>query len=198
MKYVMLGKQSDEWLTRHDERKRLALAKADELGITFQSILYTQGSYDFVDVADAPTPEAMLNSRLVCEAGFRLVPKICRRSTMRPWRGRRSRIANAPNSDRIPGNSKYQEWTGLARPTPVRGGRGGAASELAAVDGKSPTPARRGIATFRPSGPPAGAGGVGDSHHGVENGSTPRRRPAPRRRFRRAAGPAPRRSRLHR
>ena len=61
MKYVMLGKQSDEWLTRHDERRKLALAKAEELGITFQSILYTQGSYDFVDIADAPTPEAMLN-----------------------------------------------------------------------------------------------------------------------------------------
>ncbi len=29
--------------------------------ITFQSILYTQGNYDFVDIADAPTPEAMLN-----------------------------------------------------------------------------------------------------------------------------------------
>ena len=61
MKYVLLGKQSDEWLTRHDERLRLARAKASELGIEFDSINYTQGRYDFVDVANAPSPEAMLN-----------------------------------------------------------------------------------------------------------------------------------------
>ena len=60
MKYVLLGKQSSEWLGKHDRRNRLARAKARELGIKIQSVLYTQGAYDFVDVVDAPSPEAML------------------------------------------------------------------------------------------------------------------------------------------
>lgn len=60
MKYVLLGRQSAEWLTKHDRRNRLARAKARELGIKIQSVLYTQGPYDFVDVVDAPSPEAML------------------------------------------------------------------------------------------------------------------------------------------
>ena len=61
MKYVLLGRQSAEWLTKHDERNRLARAKARELGIKIQSVLYTQGPYDFVDVVDAPSAEAMLD-----------------------------------------------------------------------------------------------------------------------------------------
>ena len=60
MKYVLLGKQSGEWLGKHDQRKKRARAKARELGIKIQSVLYTQGPYDFVDVVDAPSPEAML------------------------------------------------------------------------------------------------------------------------------------------
>ncbi len=60
MRYVMLGRQSRDWLGRHEERKRLALARAGELGIEFHSIHYTQGAFDFVDIADAPSPEAML------------------------------------------------------------------------------------------------------------------------------------------
>jgi len=60
MKYVLLGKQSGEWLGKHDERNRLARAKARKLGIKIQSVLYTQGAYDFVDTVDAPSPEAML------------------------------------------------------------------------------------------------------------------------------------------
>ena len=43
MKYVLLGKQSGEWLGKHDRRNRLARAKAKELGIKIQSVLYTQG-----------------------------------------------------------------------------------------------------------------------------------------------------------
>ena len=33
MKYVLLGKQSGEWLGKHDQRKKHARAKARELGI---------------------------------------------------------------------------------------------------------------------------------------------------------------------
>ena len=61
MRYVLLGKQSAEWLGKHEQRNRLARAKAKALGIKIQSVLYTQGQYDFVDVVDAPSPEAMLS-----------------------------------------------------------------------------------------------------------------------------------------
>ena len=61
MKYVLLGQQSAEWLGKHEQRNRLARAKAKALGIKIVSVLYTQGQYDFVDVVQAPSPEAMLN-----------------------------------------------------------------------------------------------------------------------------------------
>ncbi len=61
MKYVLLGQQSAEWLGKHEQRNRLARAKAKALGIKIVSVLYTQGQYDFVDVVEAPSPEAMLN-----------------------------------------------------------------------------------------------------------------------------------------
>ncbi|MCY4546791.1 MAG: GYD domain-containing protein [Defluviicoccus sp.] len=61
MKYVLLGQQSAEWLGKHEQRNRLARAKAKALGIKIVSVLYTQGRYDFVDVVEAPSPEAMLN-----------------------------------------------------------------------------------------------------------------------------------------
>ena len=35
--------------------------QADELGIKLESVNYTQGEYDFVDVVEAPSPEAMLH-----------------------------------------------------------------------------------------------------------------------------------------
>ena len=38
-----------------------AEAKLKELGIKLDSIHYTQGRFDFVDVVDAPDPEAMLS-----------------------------------------------------------------------------------------------------------------------------------------
>ena len=60
MKYVLLGKQSAEWLGRHDERVALARAELDKLGIEVESVHYTQGAYDFVDVVNAPSPETML------------------------------------------------------------------------------------------------------------------------------------------
>ncbi len=61
MKYVMLGTLSADWATRHGERTSKARAKLDELGITLESLYYTQGAYDFIDVADAPDAEAMLS-----------------------------------------------------------------------------------------------------------------------------------------
>ena len=60
MKYVLLGTLSAEWAARQTERFTSAKAKAAELGITIESIYYTQGPHDFVTTVDAPSPEAVL------------------------------------------------------------------------------------------------------------------------------------------
>jgi uncharacterized protein with GYD domain len=60
MKYVLLGNLNSEWATKQSDRIGKAKAKLDKLGIKIESIHYTQGHYDFVDVVDAPNPEAML------------------------------------------------------------------------------------------------------------------------------------------
>lgn len=59
MKYVLLGNLSPEWASK-SERTGKAKAKLDKLGIKIESIHYTQGYYDFVDIVDAPNPEAIL------------------------------------------------------------------------------------------------------------------------------------------
>jgi uncharacterized protein with GYD domain len=53
MKYVLLGNLSPEWASKQSERIKKAKAKLDKLGIK-------QGYYDFVDIVNAPNPEAML------------------------------------------------------------------------------------------------------------------------------------------
>jgi uncharacterized protein with GYD domain len=60
MKYVLLGNLSPEYASKQSERVKKAKAKLDKLGIKIESIHYTQGYYDFVDIVDAPNPQAML------------------------------------------------------------------------------------------------------------------------------------------
>jgi uncharacterized protein with GYD domain len=60
MKYVLLGTLSPEWVGRQSERIGKAKGMLDKLGIKVESIQYTQGYYDFVDIVDAPNAEAML------------------------------------------------------------------------------------------------------------------------------------------
>ena len=60
MKYVLLGNLNAEWASKQADRIGKAKAKLDRLGIKIESIHYTQGYYDFVDVVDAPNPEAVL------------------------------------------------------------------------------------------------------------------------------------------
>ena len=60
MKYVLLGTLSADWATKHAERVGKARAKLDKLGIRLESVHYTQGPFDFVDLVDAPNAEAML------------------------------------------------------------------------------------------------------------------------------------------
>lgn len=60
MKYVLLGTLGPEWAARHAERTDQAKAKLSELNIQLEAVCYTQGDVDFVDIVDAPNPEAML------------------------------------------------------------------------------------------------------------------------------------------
>lgn len=60
MKYVLLGNLSPEWASKQSDRIGKAKKKLDQLGIKIESIHYTQGYYDFVDIVDAPNPEALL------------------------------------------------------------------------------------------------------------------------------------------
>lgn len=60
MKYVVLGSISADWAAKQDRRTKLARAMAKRLGIKIESVNYTQGDYDFVDIVDAPSAEAML------------------------------------------------------------------------------------------------------------------------------------------
>ncbi|MGI9452262.1 MAG: GYD domain-containing protein [Geminicoccaceae bacterium] len=60
MRYVLLGTLNAEWAGRHAERVERATAKLAELGIKLESVHYTQGYVDFVDVVEAPSPEAIL------------------------------------------------------------------------------------------------------------------------------------------
>ena len=60
MKYVLLGELGEEWAGRHAERTDQAKAKLNQLKIKLEAVYYTQGEVDFVDIVDAPSPEAML------------------------------------------------------------------------------------------------------------------------------------------
>jgi uncharacterized protein with GYD domain len=60
MKYVLLGTLTPEWATKQTERIGKASAKLEKLGIRLESIHYTQGQFDFVDLVDAPNAEAVL------------------------------------------------------------------------------------------------------------------------------------------
>jgi uncharacterized protein with GYD domain len=60
MKYILLGTLSTESAGKHKQRVESAKAKLKELGIKLDTVYYTQGQYDFVDVVDAPDPEALL------------------------------------------------------------------------------------------------------------------------------------------
>lgn len=60
MKYVLLGTLDAKWAGKQAQRTKAARAQADKLGIKVQSVLYTQGQFDFVDLVDAPSADAML------------------------------------------------------------------------------------------------------------------------------------------
>jgi uncharacterized protein with GYD domain len=61
MRYILLGTLSAEWAIKQTERTAKARGKLEKLGIKLESIYYTQGQFDFVDVVDAPNAEALLS-----------------------------------------------------------------------------------------------------------------------------------------
>ena len=60
MKYVLLGSISPSWIGKQTERLKKSNTKLKQLGINQESVLYTQGQYDFVEIIDAPGPESVL------------------------------------------------------------------------------------------------------------------------------------------
>ena len=60
MKYIFLGTIESRWLSKQAERYKKASSKLKQLGIKLENVYYTQGNYDFVDIIDAPGPEAVL------------------------------------------------------------------------------------------------------------------------------------------
>ena len=60
MKYVLLGTLAAGAMRKQATRTASARGKLRELGIKLESVHYTQGSYDFVDIVEAPSAEAML------------------------------------------------------------------------------------------------------------------------------------------
>jgi len=73
---VLLGNLSPEWASKQSERIGKAKAKLDKLGIKMESIHYTQGYYDFVDIVDAPNQEGDARVlRLVRDPGSGADPK---------------------------------------------------------------------------------------------------------------------------
>jgi len=60
MKYVLLGTLGADSLQKQKKRTTTARTKLKSLGMKLESVHYTQGTYDFVDVVNTPNAEAML------------------------------------------------------------------------------------------------------------------------------------------
>lgn len=60
MKYVLMGTLAPGAMKKQVTRTANARAKLKELGIKLESVHYTQGACDFVDIVEAPNAEAML------------------------------------------------------------------------------------------------------------------------------------------
>ena len=60
MKYVLLGSISPSWLGKQAERLTKSNEKLKKLGIKQESVLYTQGQYDFIETIEAPGPSSVI------------------------------------------------------------------------------------------------------------------------------------------
>ena len=59
MRYVILGKINPEWHNR-SERFSKSKDKLQALGVKLESVHYTQGAFDFVDIISTDNPQAAL------------------------------------------------------------------------------------------------------------------------------------------
>jgi len=112
MKYVLLGNLSPEWASKQPERIGKAKAKLDKLGIKIESIHYTQGYYDFVDIVDAPNQEAMLAFSVWYATQGLGGSKVCRPSTQRASkpRSRPQRAKRPGGGSPLPANHLWWQW----------------------------------------------------------------------------------------
>ncbi|UPK33100.1 hypothetical protein IVB18_33425 [Bradyrhizobium sp. 186] len=88
MKYVLLGNLNSEWANKQSERVGKAKAKLDKLGIKIESIHYTQGYYDFVDIVDARILRRSLRFPSGTPPRVWDGSKVCRPSRQRPLKPR--------------------------------------------------------------------------------------------------------------
>jgi len=58
MRYVLLGKIAPDWI-RKNERFTKSKEKLEKLGLKLESVNYTLGPYDFVDVVSTADPQAV-------------------------------------------------------------------------------------------------------------------------------------------
>lgn len=56
MQYILLGRLDPDWAGRQRERVQSTRAKAKELDVQIEWIVYTQGHYDFVAMITASDP----------------------------------------------------------------------------------------------------------------------------------------------
>lgn len=61
MKFVLLGSINAQWAGKQAVRTRAARLKARQLGMKIETVLYTQGEYDFIDIAEAPDAQSVLS-----------------------------------------------------------------------------------------------------------------------------------------
>ncbi len=64
LKHVLLGTLSPEWASRHAVRVHSSNERLEQLGVQLEAVYYTQGRFDFVDIVDAPEPDALLTFSL--------------------------------------------------------------------------------------------------------------------------------------
>ena len=60
MKYIYYGTVDATWATRTEDRWKLVAPKLEELGITIESIYYTQGEFDFIEIVECDDPQAVI------------------------------------------------------------------------------------------------------------------------------------------
>lgn len=64
MKYVVLGRIDGKWADDPESRIREVNEKLKKLNIDLLSVFFTQGEIDFVEIVQAPSPDAMLSLSL--------------------------------------------------------------------------------------------------------------------------------------